>query len=390
MSRPFCSTHLMRLELVGGQAISQPYIDMTIAMMRVFGADIQREAVKDIHHIKPIDKVVQVFVERITGLNSNLCPGLASGHRSCSLSLTYLDVKPAVSLMEELSYGSDAVEVRVDLSSEDGNVKAHNVPSLGYVAAQVVALRCGSFPDDGEEAALALMNLGIRMGCKSIDVEISWSSKLQEAVKARKALLKASPHGMTGAGICAGMAPMLGRNIVPLLDRVFPAAKLIGAVNTIIIRPAEDERLLRCTKSLVIGGGRTPTAEKLTKHFPSDYNIVLVNSLETFPSSAPSATVSTVPTTAVSIEPATDKIHVTPALFASKSGGIIVDMACRSAPTPLIRLARSVSRREWRAPEGNGGLLEQGYRQFRVWTTMNATQDIIRRMFANNTTGYEK
>ncbi|KIJ24583.1 hypothetical protein M422DRAFT_24393 [Sphaerobolus stellatus SS14] len=58
MSRPFCSAHLMRLELVGGQVISQPYIDMTIAMMRVFSADIQREAVKDIHHIKPIDKVV--------------------------------------------------------------------------------------------------------------------------------------------------------------------------------------------------------------------------------------------------------------------------------------------------------------------------------------------
>ncbi|KIJ54442.1 hypothetical protein M422DRAFT_24390, partial [Sphaerobolus stellatus SS14] len=41
-------------------------------------------------------------------------------------------------------------------------------------------------------------------------------------------------------------------------------------------------------------------------------------------------------------------------------------MAYRPAPTPLIRLARSVSRREWRATEGNGGLLEQGYRQFRV------------------------
>ncbi|KIJ49317.1 hypothetical protein M422DRAFT_246409 [Sphaerobolus stellatus SS14] len=38
------------LELVGGQVISQPYIDMTIAMMRAFGADIQRG--KDIYHIK--------------------------------------------------------------------------------------------------------------------------------------------------------------------------------------------------------------------------------------------------------------------------------------------------------------------------------------------------
>ncbi|KIJ27904.1 hypothetical protein M422DRAFT_270841 [Sphaerobolus stellatus SS14] len=40
------------LELVGGQVVSQPYIDMTIAMMRAFGTDIQREAGENIYHIK--------------------------------------------------------------------------------------------------------------------------------------------------------------------------------------------------------------------------------------------------------------------------------------------------------------------------------------------------
>ncbi|KIJ22342.1 hypothetical protein M422DRAFT_40094 [Sphaerobolus stellatus SS14] len=40
------------LELVGGQVISQPYIDMTIAMMRAFVTDIQREASENIYHIK--------------------------------------------------------------------------------------------------------------------------------------------------------------------------------------------------------------------------------------------------------------------------------------------------------------------------------------------------
>ncbi|KIJ29467.1 hypothetical protein M422DRAFT_269125, partial [Sphaerobolus stellatus SS14] len=134
-------SHIRLDASISSQCLICSALDMTIAMMRVFCADIQCEAVKGIHHIKPIDKVVQVFFERITGLNSNLCPGLASGHRSYSLSLTYLDAKPAVSLMEELSYGSGAVEVRVDLSSEDGNAKTHNLPSLGYVAAQVVALR---------------------------------------------------------------------------------------------------------------------------------------------------------------------------------------------------------------------------------------------------------
>ncbi|KIJ39386.1 hypothetical protein M422DRAFT_257702 [Sphaerobolus stellatus SS14] len=163
------------------------YIGMTVAIMRAFGADIQREALKDIYHIKPIDKVVQVFFSALPVSTPTFVPG---------------SPQTAVSLMEELSYDSDAIEVRVDLLSEDGNAKAHNVPSLGYVAAQVVALRrntllpiiCtmrtvsqgGLFPDDGEEAALALMNLGIPMGCEYIDVEIDWSTKLQEAVKATK------------------------------------------------------------------------------------------------------------------------------------------------------------------------------------------------------------
>ena len=39
------ATHEITLELVGGQVISQPYIDMTIAMMRDFGVNVER--VKD-------------------------------------------------------------------------------------------------------------------------------------------------------------------------------------------------------------------------------------------------------------------------------------------------------------------------------------------------------
>lgn len=40
------------LELVGGQVISQPYIDMTIAMMRTFGIEVKRDKGKDVYRIK--------------------------------------------------------------------------------------------------------------------------------------------------------------------------------------------------------------------------------------------------------------------------------------------------------------------------------------------------
>lgn len=40
------------LELVGGQVISQPYIDMTTAMMRSFGIQVDRDNGKDIYRIR--------------------------------------------------------------------------------------------------------------------------------------------------------------------------------------------------------------------------------------------------------------------------------------------------------------------------------------------------
>ncbi|KIJ39397.1 hypothetical protein M422DRAFT_257714 [Sphaerobolus stellatus SS14] len=325
--------------------------------------------------------------------------------------------------LEELSYGSDAIEPRVDLLSEDGNATVPNVLSLGYVAAQGVALRRntllpiiytvrtvsqgGLFPDDGEEAVLALMNLGIRMGCEYIDVMIGWSAKLQEAsgnmrwdgadVRENqdyrqgqglphryslyatevidgkiKAILKLPDFGGGSVTI------PLKLDIVPLSDEVSPDTKLIGAVNTIIVRTAEDgTRTLygdnltgwalplaqRTTVEMYQVAGATTiylynrtrsTAEKLAKHFPSDYNIVPQRYSLCY--CVHSSCNCGFPRTG----------NVTPTLLASKSGGIIVDMAYRPAPTPLIRLTRSVSRPEWRATEGNGGLLEQGYRQFRV------------------------
>lgn len=45
------ATEEITLELTGGQVISQPYIDMTIAMMREFGVDVIREGTADVYRI---------------------------------------------------------------------------------------------------------------------------------------------------------------------------------------------------------------------------------------------------------------------------------------------------------------------------------------------------
>lgn len=155
------------------------------------------------NHAPSACKTIQTFFRHITGTSPNLCPKIKSGRSSYFLSLTYPDVKPALSILEELTQGSDAIEIRVDLLSPNGvPPTSPNTPSLAYVASQVAAVRRhsplpiiftvrttsqgGLFPDTMEDAAFELMMLGLRLGCEYIDVEISWSEKRRRALSAAK------------------------------------------------------------------------------------------------------------------------------------------------------------------------------------------------------------
>lgn len=148
-------------------------------------------------------KTIQRYFRHISGAAPNLCPKIKDGRSSYFLSLTYPDVTTALSILEELTSGSDAVELRVDLLSQNGlPPTSPNLPSLPYVASQVAAVRRhtplpiiftvrtasqgGMFPDSAEDAAFALMTLGLRLGCEYIDVEISWSEKRRRALSAVK------------------------------------------------------------------------------------------------------------------------------------------------------------------------------------------------------------
>ena len=154
-------------------------------------------------HAPSACKTIQRFFQHITGTSPNLCHKIISGRSSYFLSLTYPDVAPALPVLEELSQGSDAIEIRVDLLSSNGlPPTSPNAPSLAYVASQVAAVRRhtqlpiiftirttsqgGLFPDAGEDPAFDLMMLGLRLGCEYIDVEISWSEKRRRALDAVK------------------------------------------------------------------------------------------------------------------------------------------------------------------------------------------------------------
>ncbi len=109
--------------------------------------------------------------------------------RTYFISTTFPDVRTALSNLDILSVGSDAVEIRVDLLKEplgDGTYNA--VPSLSYVGEQVMLLRqrtelpiifttrCtrenGRFPMDNPQLYFDYLYRAIQWGCEYIDVEI--------------------------------------------------------------------------------------------------------------------------------------------------------------------------------------------------------------------------
>ncbi|PQE27359.1 3-dehydroquinate dehydratase protein [Rutstroemia sp. NJR-2017a WRK4] len=109
--------------------------------------------------------------------------------RTYFISTTFPDVRTALSNLDILSVGSDAVEIRVDLLKEplsDGGF--NSVPSLSYVGEQVMLLRqrtelpiifttrCtrenGRFPMDNPELYYEYLYRAIQWGCEYIDVEV--------------------------------------------------------------------------------------------------------------------------------------------------------------------------------------------------------------------------
>ncbi|CEG36095.1 3-phosphoshikimate 1-carboxyvinyltransferase [Plasmopara halstedii] len=129
---------------------------------------------------------------------SVITPGLSTSfdfRSSCCsdtffLSLTFPDMNDARSIINDISKGADALELRVDLLKYPTDTK--------YVAAQVALIRAlstlpiiftvrsrgqgGAFPDgkENEKKMFELLQLGVRLGCEFVDMETCWSHKARE------------------------------------------------------------------------------------------------------------------------------------------------------------------------------------------------------------------
>lgn len=156
------------------------------------------------------------FFRFITGQNN--LPFDLIHDRTAFLALTFPDLSPALPVMPRITAGVDAIELRVDLLSQDGKkVTKPAIPPQTYVAKQLSQLRettdlpivftvrthsqGGMFPDNAEDSMFELLQLGIRLGCEFVDVECGWNKTKTAGLVGSKGYTKiiASYHEWTGA-----------------------------------------------------------------------------------------------------------------------------------------------------------------------------------------------
>jgi len=168
---------------------------------------------------KGIFNEVSRFFKHITGEHPNLATNLTPKNFSYFLSLTYPDVRQAYPVIEQLTEGVDAVELRVDLLKSPKNYETleQSIPPLAYVQEQVTALRRvsslpivftvrsksqgGAFPDAAQKETIDLLRLALQLGVEYIDAEITLPEKQLKELAARKGFSQiiASWHDWSGA-----------------------------------------------------------------------------------------------------------------------------------------------------------------------------------------------
>ena len=153
------------------------------------------------------------FIYFVTGQEDHIS-ALKKKDQSFFVSLTLPDLRPAGDILRQVSAGSDAVELRVDLLKDPSSNS--DIPSVDYVAEQMSFLRSrtplpliftirtqsqgGKFPDDAHDAALQLYKLAFRSGCEFVDMEITFPDEMIRTITGMKGHSKiiASHHDPKG------------------------------------------------------------------------------------------------------------------------------------------------------------------------------------------------
>ncbi|KAJ4202405.1 hypothetical protein NW759_015392 [Fusarium solani] len=154
------------------------------------------------------------FLTLVTGQSDPLAQ-IKSKQRSAYIGLTYPDIRVSLSNMPIVSVGADALELRVDLLREEDH--PGDIPTLGYVAEQLAALRLqselpiiftirlepsgGRWPLEQKDLAIEYLRYGLLWGVDFIDVEDLLDNDLRNLLVSQRGHTKviASHHDFSGS-----------------------------------------------------------------------------------------------------------------------------------------------------------------------------------------------
>lgn len=135
------------------------------------------------------------FLQMVTGKYDSLAE-MKKKPQSFFVALTYPDLRSYLHTLSEVAFGSDAVELRVDLLKDPQ--ADDEIPSVDYVTSQLSLLRAtvplpvvftirtksqgGNFPDSAHKEALALYHRAIKMGTEFVDLEVAFPDWLLHEV----------------------------------------------------------------------------------------------------------------------------------------------------------------------------------------------------------------
>ncbi|GIZ42243.1 hypothetical protein CKM354_000551800 [Cercospora kikuchii] len=171
----------------------------------------------------PLDDFTR-FLNTMTGRSGALQKILAKQH-SFFLSLTSPTIQDIVTVLPEITMGSDAIELRVDLLVDPDKESGETHWRPGFLSEQVALLRAsttlpliftlrsvsqgGQFPDDATEQAIALYAEGLRMGFDFVDLELTAAPEVKDYVLNHRKMctIIASHHDPKGQLSWADGAP---------------------------------------------------------------------------------------------------------------------------------------------------------------------------------------
>ena len=129
-------------------------------------------------------------------------------------------------------------------------------------------------------------------------------------------------------------------------------------------------------KTILLYNRTRANAEQVKASFPPTFNITVIDTLSTLPSS-PTIIISAVPGHSLTTDTTDSGIQIDVKVLLAAKHGVAIDMAYKPHKTALLQLAET--RPGWKSVSGVEILCLQGFKQFELWTGKRAPEAKIRK-----------